>query len=1160
MKQRSKLVSPLRRKSSLRIEPLEDRCVPSATLPALDAGLDGDALLSEALFGADQGHKPSKGLLAALGSAPTGVVAGNATGPVTESTVSGTTAPAPKAAGVQAPPVIIEAPGATLTVNTLKDETTADNTLSLREAIQVIDAASTAGLSAAELAQISGTVGPNSTIVFATGLTGSIHLNSALPDLTSPNANNTSIQGGGAITVNAALVLGYALTIDNNVTATISGMTFTNGLGAIANRGNLTVSYSTFSYASSLGAIRDLGGTTPNLTVQSCTFTSNHNTTVGGALAGLSPDVMTISKSTFTGNSSSAGGGAIADVGLAGKLSITGSTFTGNTATGAPALGGAVLAEQGTVSITGSTTFTGNSATDGGAVVLVAETSANVTGDTFSNNIASSIGGAMFTDACTSAQIGGCAFTGNRANGGGGPGIAGAIADVSSPSLTLSNDTITGNYATSIAGGVLGQNDGLSITNTVITGNSATQEGGGLAWFATAPVPTPSLSVSNCNISGNSAGLAGGGVFLNNGSYSAKFTNCYVGNNYTPGIGGGFAITSSVVTLNTCFITNNTATVEGGGAFVTASVSTFTNSTIFGNTAKSGGGVFATGSIALLQDSTVSGNTASSNGGGAYNTGSILEVFNSTVANNTATGKGGGVYNTSTGVTEGGNATIAFNQAGTGGGAFVAAGGAFELYNTIVAQNTLVGSSTASDISGTVTGTPLNNLIGTGGAGGITNGVNGNQTNVATPLLGNLANNGGPTQTIMLEVGSPAIGNGNVGKAPTFGATDQRGLTRIVGGKVDIGAVEVQPAGTATHFVTQIAPKVSLGIATNVKVTVEDDFGTVITGFTGTVTFTSSDTAATLGAAALPASYTFTSTDAGVHVFSVTFNTLGTQSLTITDAADKLSGISFTDVIPVPARGCAFIDGINQLWVFENGQFTNTGGFAKVFSAGVDAAGKAEVWFLDGNNQLWKWDNGVFTNTGGFALHIAAGEGCVAFSDGLNELFIFSDASGFKNTGGFASRFTAGFDINGNTQVVFADGINQLWTYNVTTNTFHNTGGFTKLFTAGQDAFGNNEIWFTDGNNQIWRLDNGVFHKTSGFALTITGSANGTMYFSDGINQIWQLTDFGVFTNTGGFASHISGSPGTTALFFSDGINQLWEFFNGTFTNTGGFASNFSAF
>jgi hypothetical protein len=68
------------------------------------------------------------------------------------------------------------------------------------------------------------------------------------------------------------------------------------------------------------------------------------------------------------------------------------------------------------------------------------------------------------------------------------------------------------------------------------------------------------------------------------------------------------------------------------------------------------------------------------------------------------------------------------------------------------------------------------------------------------------------------------------------------------------------------------------------------------------------------------------------------------------------------------------------------------------------------------------------------------------------------------------------------------------------------------------------------------------------------------MFFSDGINQIWLLTDAGVATTTGGFASHISSSPGTIALFFSDGINQLWDFQNGVFTNTGGFASKFLAF
>jgi hypothetical protein len=261
------------------------------------------------------------------------------------------------------------------------------------------------------------------------------------------------------------------------------------------------------------------------------------------------------------------------------------------------------------------------------------------------------------------------------------------------------------------------------------------------------------------------------------------------------------------------------------------------------------------------------------------------------------------------------------------------------------------------------------------------------------------------------------------------------------------------------------------------------------------------------------------------------------------------------------AAGAFFTDGSNQLWVAQNGTFTNTGGFATVFSGGVDLAGNAECWFLDGSSQLWKWDNGTFTNTGGFAQKIAAGRGFVAFTDGLNQLNTFTDGGGgFKNTGGFASRFTAGFDRVGHNQIVFADGSNQLFTFNALTSVFTNTGGFTNLFVAGQDVAGNNEIWFTDASNQIWRLDGGVFHQTADFALTITGSAGGTMFFSDGINQIYQLTDAGVSTNTGGFASRLSGSSTLPALFFFDGINQIWMFTGGVFTPTGGFGTRLSAF
>lgn len=70
------------------------------------------------------------------------------------------------------------------------------------------------------------------------------------------------------------------------------------------------------------------------------------------------------------------------------------------------------------------------------------------------------------------------------------------------------------------------------------------------------------------------------------------------------------------------------------------------------------------------------------------------------------------------------------------------------------------------------------------------------------------------------------------------------------------------------------------GVAQSVTVTALDTTGATYPSYTGTVTFSSSDKAATL-----PASYTFTAADQGSHTFQVTLNTGGTQSLSISDGA-----------------------------------------------------------------------------------------------------------------------------------------------------------------------------------------------------------------------------------------------------------------------------------
>src|SRR5262249_53100740 len=123
----------------------------------------------------------------------------------------------------------------------------------------------------------------------------------------------------------------------------------------------------------------------------------------------------------------------------------------------------------------------------------------------------------------------------------------------------------------------------------------------------------------------------------------------------------------------------------------------------------------------------------------------------------------------------------------SGGGIYQAAGAVFPR-NTIIDGN---GARNGPDIWGHITSQGYN-LIGS-----IRDVSNLAECDIldANPLLGPLQNNGGPTQTIALLPGSPAVDAGDNSSAP---ATDQRGLPRIVGGIIDIGAFEVQIGNVAS--------------------------------------------------------------------------------------------------------------------------------------------------------------------------------------------------------------------------------------------------------------------------------------------------------------------------------------------------------------------------
>jgi hypothetical protein len=222
------------------------------------------------------------------------------------------------------------------------------------------------------------------------------------------------------------------------------------------------------------------------------------------------------------------------------------------------------------------------------------------------------------------------------------------------------------------------------------------------------------------------------------------------------------------------------------------------------------------------------------------------------------------------------NATVADNSVASGGsgGALDVAAGTVTLYNSLVALNTNgTGiSAVPDDIAGTVSPSSAFNLIGTGGSGGLTNGVDGNQVGVADPVLGTLAANGGPTQTIALLPGSPAIGAGSsVIAGVTVPTTDQRGVIRP-SSSIDIGAF--QDRGFKLAIVAGSSPQrtaVNTAFPNPLTLTVTSPHGDPVAG--GVISF--SATSSRYGATATLSATTATIAANGQASVTATAN--GTQ-------------------------------------------------------------------------------------------------------------------------------------------------------------------------------------------------------------------------------------------------------------------------------------------
>jgi hypothetical protein len=440
-----------------------------------------------------------------------------------------------------------------------------------------------------------------------------------------------------------------------------------------------------------------------------------------------------------------------------------------------------------------------------------------------------------------------CLLNGNSTASGLGGGLGGGIYNGSGGTLTFTDSTLSGN-SSSFGGGILNYGT-LTVSNSTLSDNSAYSGGGGGIYNYI----DDTLTLISSTLSGNSAGGSGGGI-LN-----------FIG--------------TATVTGST--LSGNSAGHAAGGIFKQGTLNV-TDSTLSGNSSDYGAGIFDAGTLALTA-STLSGNAAGVDGGGIYNNDSALTITNSTLSGNSASNFGGGIYNVrvfgSSTVTVT-SSTLSGNSASNKGGGFIGQTGTVMITsNSILAGNT---APSSPDVAAVLTSQGYN-LIGDGsdGSGYVGTDLVGTADMPIDPMLGLLQDNGGPTRTMALLPGSPAL---DAGDPAQLGMTDQRGVVRTDG--VNIGAYQA----SATAFVLAAPNTVSSGVPFDVTVTAVDPFGQVALGYTGTVTFSTTDLDPSV---VLPADYTFTPDDQGVHTFTntglgeVTLVTPGVQMLTVTDTTDN---------------------------------------------------------------------------------------------------------------------------------------------------------------------------------------------------------------------------------------------------------------------------------
>ena len=384
-----------------------------------------------------------------------------------------------------------------------------------------------------------------------------------------------------------------------------------------------------------------------------------------------------------------------------------------------------------------------------------------------------SAGGAIYLDTGVTLAVDGVVFFDNNGNG------AGAIHSQGA-TLTVTDCQFTNGDSQTSAGAIWSAAGVLTVTDSTFTGNNGPY-GGAIGCDG------GTLTAVNVSITHNNSIHRGGGIYAGAGA-NVTITDSTISNNTGGPCGGGLNVTNATVTIDRCTIANNQAIAGAGVRAVTDATVYILNSLITGNTGAGwGGGLYnIDDAVAVVVNSTFSDNDATETGGAIYQSQGTMTLINTTVTDNTADvdgdgGDGGGIYNAY------GTVTL-HNTIVTGNRRTAAPDDVWGAFDPTSSHN-FIGVGDGSDISGTPDGNnPNGNFVGTGAA-------------PIDPMLGPLGDNGGPTQTYALLIGSPAINAGSNDRAEDAGMdpvnpaeTDQRGagFARFMDTAVDIGAVEAQ--------------------------------------------------------------------------------------------------------------------------------------------------------------------------------------------------------------------------------------------------------------------------------------------------------------------------------------------------------------------------------